>query len=189
VSRAAEILEDLTRGLADVFARMQWAEDEIAAAMRRHPQHADRLWHSFAILAPRAEHGDRMGTEPGYRAHCRELLDRVAAGQDTRPGTRVEVIIGLLQAADTAPLNTAGFALLARIWTAARLPDVDHLSDVLGHYEAITGSRVDAEERSARHACRDNSRTLDAPNCDGYHHGQPIACVYAAPADLLDPIQ
>jgi hypothetical protein len=62
--------------MASEFERMVSAEEEIEAARARHPQHADRLYHSFSLLQP-ITGLDRMRTEFVYRSHCRELLDRV----------------------------------------------------------------------------------------------------------------
>jgi hypothetical protein len=75
--------------MADAFERMEWAEQEIAAAQARHPQQAGRIWHSFSLFQPNPGLG-RMTSEMVYRSHCREILDRVAAGEDTRPGTAAE---------------------------------------------------------------------------------------------------
>ncbi|GGO94112.1 hypothetical protein GCM10011584_34400 [Nocardioides phosphati] len=176
---AAELIAEVQNSLANIFERMGWAEDEIARAQKRHPDAADRIYHSFSLLAPRAEQGDRMGTEMIYRAHAREILDRVAAGEDTRPGTSVELVIGLLEVATRAPLNHEGFGLCARMWAAAGLPDLGGMTDTLGHYEAISASRIDDGERKARHAARDDSRTLGAIECEGMHHGDTVACTYA----------
>ena len=85
---AAEILAGIEEGLGAIFDRMSWAEDEIAQAQTRHPDKADTIYHSFALLSG-GEASARMGVEAVYRAHARETLERVATGQDTRPGTAV----------------------------------------------------------------------------------------------------
>ncbi len=46
------------------------------------------MYHGFKLLTPSHE---LMGTEFVYRSHCRQILDRLAAGQDTRPGTDAEI--------------------------------------------------------------------------------------------------
>src|SRR5690606_26724212 len=116
-------------------------EDEIARAQARHPEHADTLYHSFALLCSAAS--ERMGVEAVYRAHAREILERVATGQDTRPGTAVEVVIGLLAAASTAPLSHEGFGLCARLWISAGLPEHGDFADRLDHIEALHADRID----------------------------------------------
>jgi hypothetical protein len=79
-----------------VFDQMDWSEDEISEAQQRHPQAADVLDRSVTLIHPTS---DRMNTEFGYRSHCRKLLDRVANGEDTRPGTAAEVVITLCEVA------------------------------------------------------------------------------------------
>ncbi len=91
---AAVIAELLARVQAEVTgaaALVDVAEDEIEQAAVRHPQAADDLFHCFRLLVPAFE-ARAWGTEFVLRAHCRELLERVAAGQDTRPGTNAECL-------------------------------------------------------------------------------------------------
>jgi hypothetical protein len=68
--------------------QVEWAEDEIAKAQARHPAAMDDLFHSFNLLSPTHE---RMKYERVHRSHCRELLDRVALGADTRACTAAEI--------------------------------------------------------------------------------------------------
>lgn len=87
---------------------MEIAEEEIAAAQKRHPGTSDRLYHSFMLLVPSHE---RMEYEPVYRSHCRELLDRVAAGGDTRIGTAAEVCCALHDVSLATPLRSSAAGL------------------------------------------------------------------------------
>jgi hypothetical protein len=115
-------LFDGVGGLIDsVLDRCMWAEDEIEAAQLRHGER-DRgpLWNSFRLLKPTHE---RAWPELVYRAHCRELLDRVAAGLDTQPATDAEKIAVLSAASQAAPLNSGAETLYLRIGTRM-LPDV-----------------------------------------------------------------
>jgi hypothetical protein len=41
-----------------------------------------------------------------YRAHCKELLERVANGVDTRPGTKAEVLGAISNLSMAAPLKS-----------------------------------------------------------------------------------
>jgi hypothetical protein len=123
-----------------------WAEDEIEAAQLRHGER-DRgpLWNSFRLLKPTHE---RAWPELVYRAHCRELLDRVAAGLDTQPATDAEKIAVLSAASQTAPLNGGAETLYLRIGTRM-LPDLfEGIGDVLDiqAYEKVHGSRADDYE-------------------------------------------
>jgi hypothetical protein len=124
-----------------VLGRSIWAEEEIEAAQRRHGE-KDRgpLWHSFRLL--RATH-EREWPELVFRAHCREVLDRVAAGYDTRPATDAEKLVVLSAASQTAPLNGGAETLYLRIG-ARMLPHIfDGVCDVLDvqAYEKVHGSR------------------------------------------------
>lgn len=179
---AADILRDLEDDLSTILERVQWAEDEIARAQARHPEHADTLFHSFTLL--RSAASERMSVEAVYRAHAREILERIAAGEDTRPGTAVEVVIGLLAAASTAPLSHEGFGLCARLWITAGLPEHDDFTTRLDHIEALHADRIDTEEAAARRACRDDTRKPGPIECDGWHHGARVTCQHqpATPA-------
>lgn len=178
---AAKILAGFEQSFGGMFERMGWAEDEIAQAQARHPERADTLFHSFSLLSG-GEASARMSVEAVYRAHAREILERVVAGEDTRPGTAVEVVIGLLAAAERAPLSHEGFGLCARLWIAAGLPDHDEFAAKLDHIEALHAARLDSEEADARRACRDDARKLGGIECDGWHHGAQVPCSYIAAA-------
>ncbi len=69
------------------------AEEEIAAAMRKGRRGRVRVWNSFGLLCPTANMVDL--DDAVYRHHVRELLDRVAREEDTRPGTRAEVLCAI----------------------------------------------------------------------------------------------
>ena len=51
----AFLLAQIGSGLQSLFAAMDWADEEIAAASRRHPGQADLLYHAFGVLTPRHE--------------------------------------------------------------------------------------------------------------------------------------
>jgi hypothetical protein len=83
------------------FHRVELAEEEIDAAKRRHPNDAERIHRAFLILCPSDPlhaYGDEL-----YRAHCRELLERVRLGGDTRPATSAEVVACLSAASLQVP--------------------------------------------------------------------------------------
>lgn len=68
---------------------------------------------TFALLSPRRF----VELHPElYRAHARELCERVVAGKDTRPGTRAEVLVGLLQTCLLAPLTGEGQAFAEQLF-------------------------------------------------------------------------
>lgn len=150
-----ELLGDTLIGAIDsAFGRMDWAEDEIENAGREHPEEADLIWHSFGMLVPTH---DLMRTEMVYRAHCREILARVVAGEDTRPGTAAECCCACCETSQIAPLHGAGVGLYMRMWSAAGFPEIDERSI---HYEALSGPAIDEHERTLRAKLRSEDRHL-----------------------------
>lgn len=165
--------------LAGIFERMEWAEEEVARARKRHPAASDRIWHSFSLLTPTH---DLMSTEFVYRSHCRELLDRVAAGQDTRPGTAAEVCAACSESSLLAPLTETGAGLYARMWMQA-FPQHRHVwGDQAPHYESLRGTLIDDAERDMRRKTAVADRKHGDIDCKGLHHGEEVTCSYAKPA-------
>ena len=175
---------DLMDVLTGAFERMDWAEDEIARAQKRHPESADRIWHGFKLLCPENGTSERMGVEFVYRSHCRELLDRVAAGQDTRPGTGAEVCIACCEASALAPLTETAAGLYCRMWTVAFPGHRDVWTGAGEHYQALRGTQIDDLEREARHKTRAADRRQGDLECGGMHHGETVACRYAKSEQL-----
>lgn len=130
------------------------ADEEIARAQREHPEHADRLWHSCKLMRPTHP---LLYREQLHRAHVRELLARVVAGGDTRPGTAAECLIACCQTSLQAPLNTAAHGLYLRMWRLAGLPEIDPDGE---HYEARYGPSIDELDHLARGRLRVPSRQL-----------------------------
>jgi hypothetical protein len=120
-SGVAALAATLMDELADAFAVMDWAEDEIARAIRRHPDHADALYHSFGLIRPR-DIGPGMGSEFVFRSHAAELLDRIAASADTRPATAAELCLVCCEASLRTPLHGPTAGVYFRMWLRA-FPD------------------------------------------------------------------
>jgi hypothetical protein len=97
---AKDLLSDIADTVSSVFDQIEWAEEEIDRALRRHPAAADAIYHGFTLLMPTHP---RLSRELVYRAHCRELVDRIADGADTRPDTAAEVCCRASQEPDRAP--------------------------------------------------------------------------------------
>ena len=142
----------LGSGLASVlestFSKMEIAEDEIARARggKTAPDRSDPLWCSFKLMAPYIEM-----TDVAYRVHCRELLERVAAGEDTRPGTDGEIMMVLSETSMQAPLTHAATTLQLRLF-ARRLPNEAKRADLvdeLENLEAVSSHRRGADELEA----------------------------------------
>lgn len=174
------LVGELTRELAGPFAMMGWAEDEIAAAGRRHPDHADVLYHAFTLLRPR-DIGRGMASEFVYRSHAAELLDRLAAGDDTRPATAAELCAVSAQASQRAPMHGVAAGLYFRMWQTA-FPAHPATADQAAqqvHYEKLYGSQIDDLEAELRRKVADPSRRLTDVDCGGRHHGRTVTCRYA----------
>ncbi len=178
---AESIFEEVTEMLGPIFDQMTWCEEEIAAAQARHPERADEIWHSFPLLRPT---NDLMAREPVYRAHCREILERVATGSDTRAATAIEVLMVMRETSLIAPLTTAATGLYFRMWKAAGLPDIDpegHAAADLTHYEAIAGAQIDEHETEVRRRIRREDRIAEKQiTCCGKHNGEPVQCRFTA---------
>ncbi|OBA59031.1 hypothetical protein A5780_21360, partial [Nocardia sp. 852002-20019_SCH5090214] len=164
VADVASVVSRCLSDLEPVFEQIDWAEDEIARAQRRHPRHRNTLYHSFALLTPTHE---RMRQEFVYRAHCRELLDRVAAGLSPASGTAAEVALAVMQASQKAPLNTAAFGLYVRMWIHAGFPHLESVTGSHEHYEAIAKSRIDDLEAETRTRLSVADRVLRSIDCPG----------------------
>jgi len=179
--------------LQGAFATIDWAEDEITRAIRRHPGHADVLYHAFGLIRPR-DIGPGMSSELVYRSHAGELLDRVATAADTRPATAAELCLVCCEASLRAPMHGAAAGLYFRIWLQAfpNNPITPEQASEQVHYEKLYDSRIDDLERALRHKAADPSRQLRDVACAGKHHGARVACRYATasaiPApDIADP--
>ncbi len=96
-------LLNIPAGLTSIFGLMEICEDEIKQAQARHPAQPDYLWqHGFLLCMPTGNMNHL--SDKIYRRHCQELLDRLALGQDTRPGTRAEMLVAFEWCSHAAPL-------------------------------------------------------------------------------------
>lgn len=176
------LIADLTAQTAPVFEAMEWAEDEITRARRRHRRQADTIHHAFGVLTPR-DIGPGMGTEFVYRGHARELLERVAEGADLRPATAAEICLALVETSLQAPMHGPAAGLYFRMWQQA-FPDSELAAEFANHqgsYEDLHGSRIDELEADLRHRLRDPDRQLGDITCAGRHHGKSVTCMFARP--------
>lgn len=173
------ILASAERTATALGERWDWADDEIEQACQRHPARADDLYHSFELLRPTH---DGMGAEHAYRAHCRELLARVAEGGDTREATAVEVALACHDVSLVTPINSSAVVVYVRAFRRAfpTYPAFENLE--LRSYEHVAGSSADELESLTYHKLRRPERVLPTKGeCPGRHHGEPRpACPYAA---------
>lgn len=125
------------------MSSMEVAEGLIEEFGREHPESADLIWHSFGLLRP--THDLMHKTSMIYRSHCREILQRVIDGADTRPGTVAECCIACCETSQIAPLTVAGVGVYMRMWQAAGLPDIGNGVSA-EHHEALRGAAIDEHE-------------------------------------------
>lgn len=72
--------KDAQNIVANAFKHMKIAEEEIEAAKLRYPAKAAQLHNSFKLLCPPETF--TSFTSELYRAHAKELLQRIARGKD-----------------------------------------------------------------------------------------------------------
>jgi hypothetical protein len=128
---------------------MDWAQDEVEAAQKRHGETGHGPIWKRGFLA--VNQPDLIWSEMLFRAHCREILDRIAAGTDLRPGTNAELISTLHSASLGTPLTAGVDTLYFRIF-ARTFPGTDVLSPAidLAAYERVHGSAADDHEARLR---------------------------------------
>lgn len=110
----------LARTVRTTFERVDIAEEEIQAAKLRFPARASEIHSAFACLCPTDPIRDL--SDDVFHFHCRELLERVAKGQDLRPGTTAE-LLGLLSNASQMVPPTRVSALLYQELFSRLYPD------------------------------------------------------------------
>jgi hypothetical protein len=115
------------------FDRVEIAEEEIRSVKRRFPARASEIHDAFAMLCPTEPLRDL--SEDVFRFHCRELLERVAKGQDVRPGTTAEVLGFLADVSLSAPPTRVSTLLYQKLF--GRI-----FPEVLGSLILGTGSMV-----------------------------------------------
>ena len=123
-------------GMADAMHRVfefaiPIAEEEIAAAIERWPLREPTLHIGFALLHPGGVLADCP--ERIYRAHCRELLERIATGEgDTRDATDAEVLWVLCKTSLVVSMTAESNALYRRLFRSCfpgEIPDIVEVED------------------------------------------------------------
>ena len=146
---------------SSIFRRMEIAEEEIAAARgTTEMDQDDPLWQAFQILGGNGD--ERMNTEFVYRAHCRELLERVKNGQDTRPATDAEISCAIAGASMAAPLPSPLVGLQARVFKRVFPEQYERIADDLDldTYERMYGREMDGWEAKLRKKAGDRERVI-----------------------------
>lgn len=157
--------------LADSDEAFGWvaiADTEVRLAQARHPDQADLVYHAWALL------GRPHWLPPipfVYAGYIRELLDRVAAGQDTRPGTAAEIALACSLVTD---LKSAGAlaGLYHRMWLRAfpENPAYEGQDSRAAWYEQDSRCEIDGYEAELRRLLTQPRRRLaGGVTCDGWH--------------------
>jgi hypothetical protein len=151
----------LTSILDGAFRKMEIAEEEIAKAKRRSPEHAERLHRAFLLLCP--SEALASAAERLYRLHCRELLARVAAGDDTRTATNAELASVLSVLSLAAPLDRSATLLYWRIFGALLPKEAEELRAGIGPVAADAYDETCAKdlERTLRKKLTTLTRVLE----------------------------
>ncbi|MCM3883156.1 hypothetical protein [Frankia sp. R82] len=176
-SKIDQLIANHTELATIALSALDWAESEIEQAVARHPHKRDQLFHSYLIMAPSAI---LFPVEFVYRGHFREILERVAAGKETRSGTAAEACCLLADVSKKTPFPSYGYGLYFRLWEKA-FPDQEKLAPEsrLNHYEALFGAKIDKWEGDIRKALSVEDRQLGAIICGGMHNSVAVDCVYA----------
>lgn len=140
-----ELSQEVSSSLAGPFSQILWAEEEVDTARKRHPESDTQIWDSFPLLPPTHR---LMNNELVYRSHVRELLERVASGEDTRPGTWAEIVCVCCAVSLKIPMHGALSGLYFRAWDKA-FPEQPMDFDG-GPHEALYASEIDDMERDVR---------------------------------------
>lgn len=118
--RVLELLPAALHGrIANAFALMGVAEDELALARRRHRRAIRSAVFDRAFLTLCAPPQMITLAAQVYRAHARELLDRLGLegeAADLRPATEAECLIACLEMSLKAPPRAQMAATIDRLW-------------------------------------------------------------------------
>ena len=99
------ILQALPNGgtIAQLFNCIEIAENEIAAFKRRYPTRRADLYNAFKHLQPPSYMLDKDTRI--YKAHVRELLERIAKRDSDPRATRAEILLALSELSFRTPIR------------------------------------------------------------------------------------
>jgi hypothetical protein len=151
--------------VTNIFRLMSLAEEEIAAAIERDPLNELEINDAFCLMCPRMVlFGGR--TPELYRHHIRELIARHVAGEDTRPGTKAEVLATLSHTSLISNLIPAAHVLMEQLIDEI-LPEVHSEGYAWSkensgwHAQEEYPGSVEATLADLRRECFDDQRTRD----------------------------
>lgn len=111
LDKMAPVLGDNVIG---IFKLMGVSEEEIDAAIKDYPEYREKIHDSFCLCCPRMELFATRSPEL-YRHHVRELIARHLAGEDTRPGTKAEILAALSETSFASTLIESAHLLMERL--------------------------------------------------------------------------
>jgi hypothetical protein len=132
--------------ISGIFKCMDIAEQEIAAAQERHPEKAGLLWECFALCKPPSLLDGKADVM--YRAHCRELLERVATGEDVAEPTDAELMAAFSVVSLATPLTDAATFAYVQLFQSVFDDIPPGLAEVM---DKITNGLDMAKGESIRH--------------------------------------
>jgi len=141
-----------SNALDRLFRAMEIAEEEIAKAQERWPGKKEELWSAFRYL------GTGTCSIPGgyadrvYRAHCREILERIVRGEDLRPGTDAECMVALCEMSQVTPLHFPAVCLYRKLFERRLGYDP---SPEVASFEEWTGSSREWESELRKRLARE----------------------------------
>lgn len=97
-----------------VLNLVEVAEEEIAAAVKDHPAKTKELRAAFSEHLFPGELGNFSADV--YRSHAREILGRIARGEDVSPGTDAECLVALSLASLKVPLASGHLAAMESVF-------------------------------------------------------------------------
>ena len=184
---------DTKREVEEAMRPFLWADDEIRKAQAAYPASAARLFHAMPLL--RWACGGPVN-ETLYRGHFRELLERVAAGTDTRPGTAAEICMVMRNTSMHVPLPTEATGLYMRAWRQAGMPmwpfdgsrgggdpDVSYAEKVFGVDDLDREVRTMIGRRAGWRRITPDTATP----CEGLHYGEPAPDRPYGPSSPIRP--
>ncbi len=152
------VFGNMSNTIEATFVTMRIAEEVIAEAVCTKEQGSA----AFGVMCPTAPL--RRKSAAVYRQHAIELMERVVNGQDTRPGTKVEVLCMMMDLALKAPLNAEGAALADHLFREL-FPDVPGMGDPLREF--YDGQvRNDLEVARLKLMLSERIGKVHAPTCD-----------------------
>lgn len=113
--------------VTSMFRLMSHAEEVIAEEVAIDPTHEPQIQSSFCLLCPRMTLFG--GKNPNlYRHHCREIIARVVLKEDTRPGTKAEVLATL-----------SGLSMISTLVDSAHRLMEDLMAEILPEFRQPKG--------------------------------------------------